>query len=225
MKLSEIINSSASTINALGAKKLRSAFKAVRDAVRYRQKTFSSHSALDKMPAQFRGDLPGLRDLDDTGIRMFIKSASSYMLGTTSTYRGWKAAADDRMRSMNDFFQGSGLQFNSLDEFDEYGKFMGDMQTRAGQMWKFVSDEALDLFREGKRLGVNPEQFMRNFEYWSAHLEELQNVDPIQQKEGSRGLSPSMYAHKLGLESISDFYQNNTGTNVSGRIRTGKKRK
>ena len=47
------------------------------------------------------------------------------------------------------------------------------------------------------RLNVNPRQFVKNFEFWMQNLEELKEIDPINQRKGSRALKASDYAQKI----------------------------
>lgn len=80
----------------------------------------------------------------------------------------------------------------------KYGDFLGAMSKRVGESWKYVSDDAIDLFDEAERLNLNPSQFIRNYKYWLAHGEELANAKPIDRAN----VKPSDYAKQLGLPKI-----------------------
>ena len=119
-------------------------------------------------------------------------------------YAGYRRERTSQMEKYNQsrYAKATGLQFETQEEFNEYGCFMGEMQERAGQQWAVGSDDAGDIFKEAKRLGVDPRQFMKNFEYWRSHIKDLQKAERLNRKD----LTPAAYRKSLGLEKIATFY-------------------
>ena len=119
-------------------------------------------------------------------------------------YAGYRSERRSQMEKYNQsrYAKATGIQFESEADFRDYGQFMGEMQERAGQQWAIGSDDAGDIWREAKRLGVDPRQFMKNFEYWRSHIKDLQQAERLNRKE----LTPAAYRKSMGLEKISSFY-------------------
>ena len=85
------------------------------------------------------------------------------------------------------------------EEFNNIGEFLGQMQDRLKEVWKTVSDRAVKLFEEAQRLNLDPGQFLRNYDYWIEHAEELEGARPLNYEY----VKPSSYIEQLRLPSIS----------------------
>jgi hypothetical protein len=103
--------------------------------------------------------------------------------------------------------------FKSFEEFDRYGRFMGSMQERFGALWSYASDQTKELYDAAKkngadlgelteRLNLDPEQLIKNFEFWSEHMDALVSAEPITWHRAGRPVYASDYARKLGLGKI-----------------------
>ena len=90
------------------------------------------------------------------------------------------------------------FEFESLEEYQDYKRFLGAMAERVGENWKYVSGEGMELYAEAKRLNLNPSQFLRNANYWIEHVEELTEAKPLSRKT----IRPSDYARQLKLPKI-----------------------
>lgn len=187
MKLKSLIEQSAREWSAMSGSELRKAYQQVKHAMAERAKTFAKYGQEGRV-------LPSSRGLSEYDLRTKLKSASAYMRGRRSTYGGWKQSEADQLHKMQEAMPDMG--FETPDDLRKFGDFMNEMDDRFGNI-KYDSMDAKKLYKEAQRLNVDPKKFMRNFEYWMDHVDDLAQQQPIKQREGSRALKPSDYARKI----------------------------
>lgn len=205
MKLKEIAAMSLSQLRTLAPADLKLAYKRTREAALARQKTFQSKGLTTALPKQYRGEIPTAGSFDTPAeLRHALKDLSGFLMEDRAYYAGYRSERRSQMEKYNQsrYAKATGIQFESEADFRDFGQFMGEMQERAGQQWAIGSDDAGDIWREAKRLGVDPRQFMKNFEYWRSHIKDLQQAERLNRKE----LTPAAYRKSMGLEKISSFY-------------------
>lgn len=217
--LASLINANTRQINELTGKELRSAYKAAAASIRGRVKGFQAAGELEAVPEKFR-NVPKIGSFEtEAEMRQALKEQLGYIRGEVSYIKGYERVMSRRAQSVASKL---GLNFKSNADLKKFGEFMGDMQTRLKSMWKPNSDFAVDLYKQSQRLNLDPKQLMKNFEYWRDHLEDLEEVNPI---EGRR-VTPSDYIKKAKLESIKDYYKNPESNRlVSSELKKRKKRK
>lgn len=221
MKARQIISLPAYQINKLSGGALNEAYQTLKSVFNKRAKTFRRHGAEKALPSEFRKGMPSSRGMTESEKLQALKSASAFMRGERSTYSGWKRSELEQMEQLNESLGGY-YHFDFLEDFKRYGEYMGEMQSRLGEMWKFQSSQIRELYFQSQRLSINPEQFNKNYEYWLAHAEELQEAKPLQYK--GRGVRASDYARQLNLPKISTWYeQENYDRSVSQALRKKKK--
>ena len=204
MKAKEIINLPAYQVNKLTGGALNEAYQTLKSVFNKRAKTFRKHGAERALPPGFRKGMQSSVGMTESEKLQALKDVSAFMRGERSTYSGWRRSELEQMESLNEALDGV-YHFDSLDDFRKYGEFMGEMQTRLGEMWKVQSSQVRELFFQAQRLGVDSSQFLKNFEYWIEHAEELQKAKPL--SYSGRGLKTSDYARQLHLPSINEFYR------------------
>lgn len=212
MKLKDVIFSAAYKVNKFKDDKiLNAAYSTLRAVYNKRASVFRKHDAETALPVNYRSGLPPVAGMSDADKLLAVKDISRWMRNNPrSTYTGWKRSELDQMESLNDLLRGD-YEFTNLEDFRKYGEFMGEMQARYGDMWKYASSQVRELYFQAERLEVKPEMFQKNYEYWMEHLEELQRAKPIQWKPGARELKPSDYARQLKLPKIKSYYENQSG--------------
>ena len=224
MKISEIIAMPAYKVNNLGSIALGSAYTVLRSAFNKRVRTFAKHDSVRALPFQFRSGMPSARNLSDEEKLRLLKEASAFMRGSRSSYSGWKRSEVEQMESLNEMLKGD-HEFKNLEDFRQYGEFMGEMQTRLGEMWKNVSSQVRELYFQSERLGVSSKQFLKNYEYWLAHSEELQQAKKIEWSSSGRKVKASDYARQLKLPKMSEWYESQNYSHELSESMTRKGRK
>ena len=198
---------SLSQLRNLAPADLKLAYKRTREAALARQKTFKSRGYETGLPKAYRGNIPTAASFDTPAeLRHALKDLADFVTSEKSYYFGYRNAVKDQMAKYNKspWAKNTGIQFNSIEEFDEYGKFMKAMEERMQGSWATGgSDDAGDIFKEAGRLGVDPVQFAKNYEYWITHIKDLQSAKRLNRKE----LNASDYVKSLKLENISSFYE------------------
>lgn len=206
MKIGDIINMAAYKVNKLSGSALTAAYTTLKSAFNKRVNIFKKHDAERALPPQFRNGMQSSLGMSDDEKLHAIKEASAFMRGSRSSYTGWKRSELEQMENLNEMLEGD-FEFKSLEDFRKYGEFMGEMQTRLGEMWKNVSSQVRELFFASERLGVNSSQFLKNYEYWIEHAEKLQQAKPIEWSTSGRKVKASDYARQLKLPKMSEWYQ------------------
>lgn len=209
-KLTSLLEMSGPDLSGLSGSELRSAYKSAAAAIRGRSKAFKAAGKDTALPKRYRAGVPTLPSFENEAqIRKALGSALAYLRGSVSTLKGYEEVISKRAQEVGSKL---GLDFKSNADFYQFGKFMDEMSTRLRSMWKPASDFVVDLYKQSQRLNLNPMQLMKNYEYWRDHLEDLEQMDPIQGR--SRDLRPSDYIKKAKLETIRDYYEKPTSHSV-----------
>ena len=204
MKIQELLNAAgAKQLRKLKAPDLKKTYKQISKALKGRTKTFRKHGREEAVPERFRDGLESPEDMSKNEMLSHITDALRYMNDKESSYRGWHEKQMGRMKAYNETMEASGQPtFDSEEDFDRYGRFMGDMQDRFGELWHYNSDQAKEMYAQAERLNLDVNQLTKNFDFWADHLEELAEADPITWHRSGRPVYASDYARKLGLGKI-----------------------
>lgn len=224
MKIGDIVNMAAYKVNKLTGSALSAAYTTLKSAFNKRVKVFQKHDAERALPVQFRKGMRSSLGMTDEEKLQAIKDASAFMRGSRSSYSGWKRDALSRMHNLNEMLDGE-YEFKTLDDYLKYTKFMEEMQTRLGEMWKQQSNQVRELYFASQRLGIKSTQFLKNYEYWVEHAEELQKAKPIEWSTSGRKVKASDYARQLKLPKMSEWYQSEDLSHDVSRDLTRKGRK
>lgn len=213
MKLSDLIDASAISLSKLSKSEIRQAYQIVKSAVRTRSKTFVKHGKETGIPKWLRGGLPSSVGAAPEDLALDLKKALGWLHGENSKYAGYLEMIENRRRKMQEAMPD--MDFSTVDKLEKFGHFMEEIRDKYGDMAGYVSTQAQDfyneyvdkiggnsveagaLYGEAMRLNVDPRQFVKNFEFWMQNLEELKEIDPINQRKGSRALKASDYAQKI----------------------------
>lgn len=204
MKIQQLLNAAgANQLRKLKAPDLKKTYKQISKALKGRTKTFRKHGREEAVPERFRDGLESPEDMSKNEMLSHITDALRYMNDKESSYRGWHEKQMGRMKAYNETMKASGqATFDSEEDFDRYGRFMGDMQDRFGELWHYNSDQAKEMYAQAERLNLDVNQLTKNFDFWADHLEELAEADPITWHRADRPVYASDYARKLGLGKI-----------------------
>ena len=202
--LSRLFNSTLEDLNDLSGAGLEAAYKSVAASLRGRRSQFIKHGHLKGFKQSFQKGIPTKSSFETPGaMRSFVKEGLAYLRGSGSTWSGYEEHMSERRRK---YEETTGHHYESDEDFDQMGNFMDEMELRLGDSFKHQSSFIRDMFDESMRLNLDPNQLMKNFEYWRDHLDDLKAMDPIEGR--NRALRPSDYLKKANLELITKYYQN-----------------
>lgn len=196
MKVKDIIELSMPEIMELSDAELRAAYTNLRRSAAARARGFEQAGLPVNIPARLRYSVPA-RYLTREQLENMVaqgKSATAPIY-SVSGYRRYQEQQKDELKSR------FGMSNLTDEQFRKYGEFMGAMQKRMKGSWDYVSAEAYKMASEALRLNLDPKQFMRNFAYWSDHLEDLERAQPLERKN----LKPSDYIKQLNLQRVGSW--------------------
>ena len=174
----------------------------MRRVLKSRFKTFEKHGLGEAIPRRFRDGVATVRQLEKEGaLAREISRALGYLEGKTSTAKGYVSEPSETQTRFEKML-GHPL---SPKEYAELKAFLDDMAMRMKENWKYVSDEAFEMFEQSKRLGVGLEQFKKNYDYWTENIMKLREAEKITTKK-RKPAKLSTYIRKMpGLPSISSW--------------------
>ena len=205
-RLNALMNRSLLEQSAMDVSDLKADYNYLRKIIRGRESSFSKRGVSDLWSDRFTGsNVKSLKDLTDKkSLLREINRITSFLHDTRSTPAGAikvENTIEKRRKSLSETL-GHSL---SREEYDDIGKFLGAMQKRAKEAWKSLSDQAVKLWEEAQRLNLDPTKFLRNYEYWLEHTEELTEARPL----NYQNVKPSSYIRQLGLERVREWKKNN----------------
>lgn len=175
-------------------------FRALKNTLDSRIRTYAKHGASSKVPDNIM-NIGGVKGKTKSQLIKDIRQMSSFMRNPEKgTYAKYEKAREKRRASIS---RGTGVQIRTPEEEDKLDEFLKKARERYADdsIWKNGGYQvAFDMFDAARNLSLNPDQFLRNFEYWEEHLSDLENAEPI---KSGRKLYPSDYARKLNLPKIS----------------------
>lgn len=200
-RLKSILNRTLLEESDLTQKQLRSDYNYLRKVIRSRQKSFEKRGHSDLFSKSFAQGFRSLKTIKSRGqLLAEMARMENYLLSSRSTVEGaltYQEQENKRRQSLSETLN----RDLSEEEFNNIGEFLGQMQDRLKEVWKTVSDRAVKLFEEAQRLNLDPGQFLRNYDYWIEHAEELEGARPLNYDY----VKPSSYIEQLRLPSISKW--------------------
>lgn len=195
MKFKDIINKSMVQIRQMSRAAKESAYSTLKGMSTRRASTFIKNSA--SVPDQLSRLKAPAGSLSDADLERAIALQSSTLQTRGMRYSEALQMQNERREMLKDRF---GLSDLTNEQFDQYGRFMNEMQEREGAKgWSYASALAKKMAVEALRLNMDPAKFMRNFDYWSDHLDDLERARPLVR---SRPVRASDYIKQLKLPTI-----------------------
>lgn len=195
MKFKDIINKSMVQIRKMSRAAKESAYSTLKGMSARRANTFIKNSV--SVPDQLSRLKAPAGSLSDADLERAIALQSSTLQTRGMRYSEALQMQNERREMLKDRF---GLSDLTNEQFDQYGKFMNEMQEREGAKgWSYASALAKKMAVEALRLNMDPAKFMRNFDYWSDHLDDLERARPLVR---SRPVRASDYIKQLKLPTI-----------------------
>lgn len=223
MKLSEIIGMSARQIRTLGDAVKKALYTNLRRSVSMRGKAFQRKGLEQRMPKAVK-NLPPFKDATQKQINDALSMAETYLTGKIYESSGYADYLAEQRAMWGDRL-GFGRSLTP-EEHDIFGNFMNDAGKRMGNNFGLVSSQAAELVKEAFRLNLKPDQFLRNLEYWTDHIKQLKEAEPISR---TSAVKPSDYVKQLKLESVTSWNKKHedeiAANRQSGREARRKKKK
>lgn len=195
LKLKQLLNMTARELKQLSTSELRESYQNIRKITNSRVNTFKKHGISEAVPKHIREGLGSSKKRSDQELIEDIRGSLAWMRGRVSKYSGWKEAREDRREKMQDAMPD--LDLSTPEKLDDFGEFMGEMQDRYGEMWGGISSQVRDLYGILMKSNEDPYQFMRNYDYWKEHIEDINASRKATGRRGRLSTKPSTYFNKL----------------------------
>lgn len=173
MKVSELMKLTEREIKSLSEADLRSAFSNVKRSMATRKTYFEKAGVKQNLPKIYREAVESSKDLTAGQLAKVLGATSAYFRGTLSTAKGMSAYQHERREGIK---KRIGAEDLSDSQFDQYGKFMGEMQNRYKEAWKEISHDAKKIALEAARKNLSMDQFKMNFDYWLEHDQDYEEM-------------------------------------------------
>ena len=227
--LKSLINSAGiGSLRKMKKNELLQVANIIRKSLRSRRKTFEKYDSLKAIPEEYRDVLPSNADFENRNeIISWLSDSLQYLRTPESTYKGYQKAVADRMAAYNETLSKSEHhreQFKTIEDFDRFGTFMKEAAERFLDFQK-ASDQVYEMYEQAQRLGVDPNQFLKNYDYWEKHLEKLQEAETINWSRTGKPVYASDYARQLHLPSMRSEYEDMPVNENLVRISKRKRRK
>lgn len=220
MKLKEIISTPYYDLSKLSGKELKGAYTRVRSSLKSRLGTFERHGNIKGVPEKLRKGLPTISSgISEREMRDQIARSAAWMRGRRSTNAGYEKSIQERAEALNRI-AGDDI-VKSKEDYDRYGKFMGEMQKRAGELWQYDSSTVREMYFQAELFNQDPNNFIKNYDYWKSNLQKLANYEG-----DTSGFKSTRDIQKaLKLDTIKSYYQGKTsGRSYGSRQKSGKRK-
>lgn len=196
VKLAQLMEMTARELSRLSESDLRKSYQSIRTITKSRIRTFEKHGISEAVPEKIRGGLGSAKGRPTEELLQDIKQSLAWMRGKVSTYKGYREHKEhfrkEMQKSMPD------LDLSDEEKLDDFGYFMGEMQERYGDMWKGISNQVRDMYRDLTELNEDPRQFMKNYDYWKENVEAVNKAKEAARAPGRRRSDKfSTYVNKL----------------------------
>lgn len=173
-------------IRDMGLKEVKAAYQQIRRAANYRLGSMQAHG-LGTMGG-FR--FPKMSSLSESQLRAALAEASRYMRDPRHTVRGER----EYIRRELESFRERGIDFVDESNFYDFTNYMEDLRGRYGSR-AFDSGDALDVYNNAQRIGIDTDTLKDNFEYFVEHQITLDRMKPAR---GSSGVTMRALRQKIG---------------------------
>lgn len=184
VKLKELMAMTARELSRIPHSELRETYQNIRKIVNSRVQTFGKHGISDVVPEKLRSGLSSARGRSDQELLQQIRESTAWMRGRRSTYKGYAESREDFRKKMQESLPD--LDLSDDEKMDDFGYFMGEMQDRYGEMWDKISAQVKEMYKNLTALNEDPRQFMKNYDYWSARVEAVNEAKRMARAPGRR---------------------------------------
>lgn len=114
----------------------------------------------------------------DSHVAKKMSDLYKYLTAKTGTIRGMQRVENELIETLHE----KGLTFINKKNIRQFGEYMEYLRILHGNRM-FDSERAVDLFGLATKKGINPEEISEDYTFWSEHMEELERLPKIQNKE------------------------------------------
>lgn len=123
---------------------------------------------------------PTLRGMSDEEARAALADVSRWNRDIRHTVRGERSFIQREIES----FKNMGYDFINESNFYAFTDYMDDLRDKYGSK-AFDSGDAVDVFNNAQKIGIDPDVLKENFAYFVEHQDALERMRPARSKWGA----------------------------------------
>ena len=183
-------------IRDMSPKAVRAAYSQLR-AIANKRMARLEQQQLSREPGK---RFPGIRSLDEEGVRTQLAEVSRYVRDETHTLRGAKVRRAETIAAL----RARGITNIDESNYIEYTKFMDAVVDEYGAK-AYDSGDANDVFSAAQRIGIPTDLLKENIDYFFNNQKALARMKPVRSAQGATLQALSRKISRLGGVSISEY--------------------
>lgn len=141
-------------------------------------------------------------------MKAFIGEVSQWLRKPTSDLKVWKSVRRKRRKAIEGYIK---RKFDNYNEYEQFARFMGDMQERQGEMWDKVSGRGIELYEQARRLNIDTSMILDNYDYWLEHVDAMEDITGKDLRDKKARIAKAHKSNEvtkiLGFPSVKQFYK------------------
>lgn len=148
----------------------------------------------------------------------FIATSSQWLNKSASLTSNYRRMRRERRKAIEGYLD---KPFKNYEEYEQFAEFMGDMQQRAGEQWDKISGAGIALYEQARRLNIDTDMLVENYDYWLSHIKKMKKVDGKKLDEVKKKMKKANDEEDiieiLGFSSVNSFYKELDGKRSNGK--------
>lgn len=159
---------------------IRSEYTRLRDIAQKRIKRLGESEWADtKLYKKYREGFPKLSQIpNETNLSYEMAALAKFVNMKTSTITGLRHQRTESLRTL----KRHGYDFVNEQNYRAFGEFMEAYRDRIEEKKQVGSPIVVELYYNTVRLGLNPEDVKKDFEWWVNNINVVKDIEPIKGK-------------------------------------------
>lgn len=201
LSIEQLWNMTKQEMMQLSEAEIKSTYTSLRKSVSSRLKTFEKAGLGSIVPKKVKSGMKPIAGRDAEGLVNELSEFMGWVRGGRSTVKGFRKIQEGAYKKMKESMPD--LDLSTREKMNDFGYFMGEMQERYGEFWKYISNAARDIYRDLTAVNEDPRQFMRNYDFWKEKTEEVNKAKEAARAPGRRKSTKlSTYVNQLKRKKI-----------------------
>lgn len=201
LSIEQLWNMTKNELMQLSEAQIKSTYTSLRKSVSSRLKTFEKAGLGSIVPKKIQGGMKPIAGREAESLVNELSEFMGWVRGGRSTVKGFRKIQQSAYAKMKESMPD--IDLSTREKMNDFGYFMGEMQERYGEMWKYISNAARDIYRDLTAINQDPRQFMRNYDFWKEKAEEENKAKNAARALGRRRSTKlSTYVNQLKRKKI-----------------------
>lgn len=177
---------------------LRAEYTRLRDIAQKRIKRLGASEWRDtKLYKKHAQGFPKLSELPNAkNLSYELAALARFVAAKTTTVSGLRHQRSESLKTLHRH----GYNFVNIQNYKAFGEFMESYRDKTEAKKQVASDQVADLYFQVERLGLNPADVERDFNYWLSNAKTMKEIQPIKGKTAgsAKAIRDKMNRRKRG---------------------------